>query len=189
MNDFERSLTVLRDARVHFVIIGGVAAAAHGSTYLTLDLDLCYERSPINLRLLAEALRPFHPRLRGAPDDLPFHFDSATISHGMNFTLTTDLGDLDLFGEVTGIGPYEAVRAMAITVELFGRSHDVLSLEGLIRSKRAAGRAKDLLVLPELEALGEIQPQLGHGQKAEPRKDDKDQLRPPEDEGETNAQR
>jgi hypothetical protein len=40
-------------------------------------------------------------------------------------------------------------------VELFGLSFDVLTLEALIASKRAAGRPKDLLVLPELEALRE----------------------------------
>jgi hypothetical protein len=165
MNDFERSLRALADAGVDFVIIGGVAASAHGSAYLTYDLDICYDRNPANIQRLAEALQPHTPRLRGAPAGLPFRFEPSTISSGMNFTLTTDLGDLDLFGEVTGIGQYDKVKALAITVELFGRNYDVLSAEGLILSKRAAGRPKDLLVLPELEALREIQSQLEHGQK------------------------
>ncbi len=73
----------------------------------------------------------------------------------MNFTLTTDLGDLDLLGEVAGIGDYAAALATSMPVELFSLSFDVLTLEALIVSKRAAGRPKDLQVLPELEALRE----------------------------------
>jgi hypothetical protein len=86
------------------VIIGGAAAAAHGSTYPTCDLDICYDRSRDNIERLAEALKPFHPRLRGVSDELPFCFDAATITSGMNFTLTTDIGDIDLFVGVAGIG-------------------------------------------------------------------------------------
>jgi hypothetical protein len=164
MNHFGRSLDVLRDARVNFVVLGGVAASAHGSAYLTQDLDVCYDRSSTNMERLAKALRPLHPRLRGAPAGLPFSFDPPTISRGMNFTLATDLGDLDLFGEVLGIGQYAEVKALSVTLELFGRPCEVLSLEGLIRSKRAAGRTKDLLVLPELEALQEIEKEGEKGQ-------------------------
>lgn len=157
MNDFGRSLHVLREAGVNFVVVGGVAASAHGSAYLTQDLDICYERSPTNIERLAEALRPLHPRLRGAPAGIPFSLDPPTISRGMNFTLTTDLGELDLWGEVLGIGQYAEVKALSVSLELFGRACHVLSLQGLIRSKRAVGRTKDLLVLPELEALQEIE--------------------------------
>ncbi len=158
MNSFERCLSVLRDAEVEFVIIGGVAGSAHGSPSVTYDLDICYERSPANLHRLSKALAPYHPRLRGAPEGVPFRFDAPTLKHGLNFTLTTDLGDLDLFGEVAGIGKYADARALSVALRVFGRSCRVLSLEALIRSKRASGRAKDLMVLPELEAMGEIIP-------------------------------
>jgi len=161
MNDFERCLNVLLDAGVEFVIIGGVAGAAHGSASVTYDLDVCYDRSSANIRRLIEALSPYHPRLRGAPDNLPFHFDVPTLTRGLNFTLVTDLGDLDVFGEVAGVGSYRDVRASSEALELFGRPCLVLSLEGLIRSKRASRRTKDLLVLPELEALRETTPELG----------------------------
>jgi predicted nucleotidyltransferase len=160
MNDFERSLKILCDAGVRFVIIGGVAASAHGFAYLTYDLDLCYDRAPDNIERLAKALEPYHPRLRGAPDDLPFCFDTTTIGNGMNFTLTTDVGDIDLFGEVIGIGGYKDVKGLSITVVLSGFQCAVLSLEGLIQSKRAAARPKDLLTLPEIEALREIETQI-----------------------------
>jgi hypothetical protein len=153
--DFERALTVLADAHVRCVIVGGLAVTIHGSAYVTFDLDFCYARDRENLSSLARALRPYNPRLRAAPEGLPFRFDEDTLRGGLNFTLTTDLGDIDLMGEVAGIGDYSAALAASIPVELFGKSFDVLTLDALIISKRAAGRPKDLQVLPELEALRE----------------------------------
>src|SRR6266568_9669520 len=99
-------LTALSKADVACIVIGGMAAVAQGSSYVTADLDLCYQRHPRNYQRLSEALRPLHPRLRGAPADLPFVLDAATLRAGLNFTLTTDLGDIDLLGEVTGVGGF-----------------------------------------------------------------------------------
>jgi hypothetical protein len=133
-----------------------MAAVAQGSAFITADLDLCYSRKKENLEKLAEALAPFHPLLRGAPPDLPFCLDVYTLKSGLNFTLTTDLGDLDILGEVTGLGGYNEALAFSEEVEIFGIRCKVLTLEGLIKTKRAVGRAKDLRLLPELEALLEI---------------------------------
>lgn len=155
MIDFEQALTTLAEARVRFVIVGGLAITIHGSAYVTFDLDFCYARDPENLSRLTRALSPYHPRLRGVPEGLPFRFDEATLRGGLNFTLTTDLGEIDLLGEVAGVGDYAAALTASEQVELFGATFDVLTLEALIASKRAAGRPKDLLVLPELEALRE----------------------------------
>jgi hypothetical protein len=66
------------------------------------------------------------------------------------------VGDLDLLGEVISIGNYADVLAASEPVELFERTFNVLTLDALITSKIAAGRPKDLQVLPELEALREI---------------------------------
>jgi hypothetical protein len=74
----------------------------------------------------------------------------------MNFTLTTDMGDVDILGEVTGMGGYEQVVTFSEEMEMFGIFCKVLTLEGLIKSKQAVARAKDLRLLPELEALLEI---------------------------------
>ncbi len=153
MTDFERLLRALTDGRVDFIIVGGVAGVAHGSARLTQDLDAVYSRSPENIRRLAAALAPYAPYLRGAPPGLPFRWDEATIRRGLNFTLATDLGDLDLFGELTGGGDYDALVPHTVTLTLFGMPCRCLDLEWLIRVKRAAGRPKDLEALAELEAL------------------------------------
>jgi predicted nucleotidyltransferase len=153
MIDLETIVNRLAGGGIRFVIVGGVAATVHGSSYITDDLDICYARDKTNLALLAEALAPLNPRLRGAPAELPFKWDAETLRMGLNFTLRTDLGDLDLLGEIIGIGPYEQVQEAAIKVMLFGVECSVISLEKLITAKRAAGRPKDKLILPELEAM------------------------------------
>ena len=145
----------LQKAEVDFVIVGGVAMSAHGSAHVTQDLDVCYNRTPYNLERIVQALAPLHPRLRvvSEPEGLPFLWDAETLRHGLNFTLTTRHGDLDLLGEVSGLGAYEQVRHAAERITLFGRETWVLGLPGLIRSKQAAARPKDLRQIPELRAL------------------------------------
>ena len=153
MTDFEGLLRALSDARVAFIIVGGAAAVAHGSARLTQDLDVVYAREPDNLGRLVKAVAPLSPYLRGAPPGLPFRFDEDTLRRGLNFTLTTELGDLDLLGEVTGGGGFDALRSHSVTLELFGLPCLCLDLPWLIRVKRAAGRPKDLESLAELELL------------------------------------
>lgn len=153
MTDVQRLLDALAAAGVDFVVVGGVALVLRGSSRVTLDLDLCYARERENLQRLARALAPFRPRLRGAPLDLPFLWDERTLASGLNFTLTTDLGDLDILGEIPGVGGYAPVAAGASAMEIGGQRVLVMSLDMLERSKRAAGRAKDLLDLAEIAEI------------------------------------
>src|SRR5215467_2075160 len=94
----------LVNGKVNFILIGGMAAILHGSARVTLDTDIVYDRGAPNLNRLAKALQPLRPTLRGAPSGLPFKLDLTTLSNDLNFTLATNLGDLDLFGEVIGGG-------------------------------------------------------------------------------------
>jgi hypothetical protein len=144
---------VLSGGGVDYIIVGGVAAGIHGALRTTLDLDIVYARDPANVGRLVAALEPFHPYLRGAPSGLPFRFDAETVFRGLNFTLTTSLGDLDLIGEITGGGGYEALKSSSEVVALEGFQCLVVSLRKLIDLKRAAGRGRDREALAELEAL------------------------------------
>jgi hypothetical protein len=150
---FAELLRTLASAEVEFIVVGGVAAAAHGSPRSTQDVDVVYGRSGQNLQRLLEALGPYHPYLRGAPPGLPFRFDMGTLRSGLNFTLTTDLGWIDLLGEITGGGRYENLISHSISVTAFGIHCHVLDLDTLIQTKRLTGRPKDLEVLAELESL------------------------------------
>lgn len=155
MIDLFRAVKLFADAKVDFVVVGGVAVRSHGTSYITEDLDLCYSRTTENIKTIADVLRPFNPRPRGFPEDLPFIFDWSTINQGTNFTFKTDLGDIDLLGEVKGIGGYSEIVKEAITVDLDGSEVKILSINGLIKAKEAAGREKDVAGLKVLYALQE----------------------------------
>ena len=155
MSDLARLLRALVDARVEFILVGGLAANAHGSARVTSDVDVVYGRSDANLARIVKALSPFAPYLRGAPPGLPFEWNVATLRAGLNFTLTTKAGPIDLLGEIVGGGSYEMLMAHSTTVRAFGRGVMLLDLPWLIKVKRAAGRPRDLEVIAELEALQE----------------------------------
>lgn len=155
MTDFDGLLRLLSQSQVEYVLIGGLAATAHGSARFTHDVDVVYRRTPANIARLARALQPVSPYLRGAPPGLPFRFDEATIAHGLNFTLTTSLGALDVLGEVVGGGSYDDLTSHSVRIVAFGVECLCLDLNTLIRVKRAAGRPKDFEAIAELEVLRE----------------------------------
>jgi hypothetical protein len=142
---------------VEFAVVGGLAGSIHGSARITLDLDVCYARNGANLRRLAAALAPFHPRPRGFPRQLPFVWDEVTLHNSTLFTLQTDIGDIDLLGEVAGLGTFEDVKTGTVEVEAYERRFLTIDLKSLIKAKCAAGRPRDLQSLPELEALLEAE--------------------------------
>ncbi|MFN7971739.1 MAG: hypothetical protein U0166_05250 [Acidobacteriota bacterium] len=155
MTDFRRLIEALVDGGVAFIIVGGAAAAAHGAARLTLDLDVVYARDLENLSRLAAALAPLSPYLRGAPPGLPFKLDAVTLKGGLNFTLTTAAGEVDLLGEITAGGRYADLLPHADKLVVFDRACLCLGLDRLIYVKRAVGRPKDLEAVAELEALRE----------------------------------
>jgi hypothetical protein len=155
VTDFAALLASLGKHEVAFIVVGGAAAIAHGSTRLTQDLDIVYKRSPENLDRLVAALARHTPYLRGIPPGLPFIWDKTTLERGLNFTMVTSVGDIDLLGEIPGGGTYEDLSAGAIELRLFQTRCLCLSLPQLIRAKRASGRPKDLEALAELEAIKE----------------------------------
>lgn len=153
MTDFKALLRLLTDNEVEFIIVGGAAATAHGSARLTFDLDVVYNRSRQNIVRIVNALKSVQPYLRGAPAGLPFDWSVETIEKGLNFTLITSLGALDLLGEIVGGGGYEQLFKTTIPVEVAGVKCLCLDLERLIQVKRAAGRPKDLEVIAELQQI------------------------------------
>ena len=155
MIGLERLLEVFDTAGVECIIIGGIAARAHGSARITQDVDIVYARTADNIRRMVGALAPFSPYLRGAPPGLPFEWSEATVKAGLNFPLTTTIGAIDILGEVTGGGRYEDLLSHSILLEVFGHSTRVVTLPWLIHLKRSAGRPRDLEVIAELEALEE----------------------------------
>jgi predicted nucleotidyltransferase len=151
--DFAKAVHVLHEGGVEFIIVGGVAAILHGLGYSTYDLDVVYSRERANIAKLVRSLGPYSPYLRGAPPGLPFKLDERTVRMGLNFTLVTAFGDLDLLGEVTAIGNYRELFPLSKEITAFGVRCRCANLEPLIHMKRAAGRPKDLEIVAQLQAL------------------------------------
>jgi hypothetical protein len=156
-SDLAQIIPPLVGAKINFILIGGKAATLHGSARVTFDTDIVYDRRKANLEKIVKLLKPFSPYLRGAPPGLPFVFDLPTLRNGLNFTLTTRLGDLDLLGEVVGGGGYRDLLPHTLTVEAFAARFKCVDLPTLIKLKRAAGRPKDLESIAELQTLWEEQ--------------------------------
>jgi hypothetical protein len=157
VTSFEQLLRSLAEARVDCIVVGGIAGGLHGAARTTYDLDVVYARDAQNLARLVGALGPLGPYLRGAPPGLPFQWDTDTLVRGLNFTLTTSVGDIDLLGEITGGGAYENLLPHTIEVEAFGITCRCVTLPKLIALKRAAGRPRDFDAIAELEVLLEEQ--------------------------------
>ena len=156
MDNLRAVLDQLHARGVEFIVIGGVAANAHGSARVTYDLDVLYNRTDENIARLVQAMAPLNPYLRGAPPGLPFVFDARTVKAGLNFTLETSAGWADFLGEVAGVGRYGDVLEHTTRMDLTDDESLVIDLDWLIMAKRAAGRPKDLEVLAELEILRDL---------------------------------
>ncbi len=139
---------------VDYVAIGGIAANAHGSRRLTLDVDIIPEPTTPNYERLAAALNELD-----APEtavDASFRKldprDSFDLARADVLKLATAAGDLDVINGAPGAPPYEDLRKRAIEVEVRGTPIRIASLDDLIAMKRAAGRPRDLRDIADLTA-------------------------------------
>lgn len=146
-------LDCLIQHEIAFVVIGGMAAVAHGSSQLTQDLDICVPLGAEPFLQLQTALHGLHPRVRTGHERVPLDLDRDAAARLKNLYLLTDQGNLDCLGDVIGVGGYESARAESVEIRLNGRPCHVLGLPALIRSKEALGRPRDLLTTIELRAI------------------------------------
>ena len=153
MANFENLLARLIEHQVQFVLVGGFAATAYGSTVLTQDVDICLHFSTDNLVRLQEALADLHPVHRMTPQRLPLRLTPETCRDLKNLYLDTDLGQLDCLGTIQGVGNFDRVQELSVEVNLPAGLCRILSLDALIRSKEAMGRPRDRDSLLQLKAI------------------------------------
>ena len=151
----ERILAALEAHHVRYVLVGGFAAVIHGSPYLTTDVDVVPADDSDNLGRLVDALREIHARVwtEEAPTGLPFDTSPEALGRANIWNLVTDHGRMDLTFVPSGTRGYDDLARDATHLSVLGVGIDVASLADVIRSKEAAGRDKDRLVLPVLRRI------------------------------------
>jgi hypothetical protein len=150
-----RILECLRRHGVDFVLIGGLAGMALGSSLPSFDVDVAYERGKDNLERLAAALQELKATLRGAPPGLPFLLDAKTLENGAMFTFETPFGSLDILSDPSGSPPYQQLRAAGQDVAIDGVPTRVASIDHLIAMKESTGREKDRYMAQEYRVLSD----------------------------------
>jgi len=133
---------VLAECRLEAVMVGNAAAALHGAPVTTLDVDFMFRKTPANVKKLkavarslrASILKPYYP-----VSDL---FRVVDDDRGLQ---------LDFMGKLDGVRSFEGLRSRASWVSFGEHRLMVASLADIIKSKRAAGRSRDLAVLEILE--------------------------------------
>ncbi|HEY6378334.1 MAG TPA: hypothetical protein VI316_04050 [Candidatus Dormibacteraeota bacterium] len=151
-------LRVLVEHGVEFILIGGLAAAVHGSPFATLDVDVVPRREASNLDRLSDALRALGARVYvSVEESIPFEHDGRSLGGVDVWNLATPFGGLDITFAPPGTKGYTDLAERAQGVDIGHLDVDVAALEDVIRSKAAAGREKDHVVLPTLRRLQEIE--------------------------------
>lgn len=143
----------LTDQQIEFVVIGGIAANVHGSPRATYDLDICAPMDHATCVEIVTAVSDLHPKFRTRPDLPVVTPENLNLIGLKKLYLRTDTIMLDVLGDVAGVGDFSDCDRESEWIDFRGLSCRILKLDALIRAKRAAGRNKDLVALPELEAI------------------------------------
>jgi hypothetical protein len=155
MPDTADLLARLVEQKVDLVVVGGFAAAAHGASLVTQDIDVCCDFSSRNLMRLQTALFDLHPVHRITPARLPLHLTRKTCTTFKNLYLDTDFGQLDCLSSIDGIGSFREVKRQSIAISLPLGTCRILSIDALIRAKEAMSRPRDREAVRQLKAIRE----------------------------------
>ena len=138
----ERIAKVFAEHRLEAIMVGNAAAALRGAPVTTLDVDFMFRKTPTNLKKLKAVAASFEASIF-----TPYYPVSQLYR-----VVNDDQGlQLDFMARLDGIRSFESLRSRATKVKFGLHELNVASLADVIKSKRAAGRARDLAVLEVLE--------------------------------------
>jgi len=162
--DFLSLLFRLNKEDVKFVIIGGFAGVVHGCTFVTQDIEVCYESTTENLLRLQNALADIHPVHRMTPERLKLELTRENCKDYKNLYLDTDIGQLDCISFVQGIGDFKKALQSSQVIEVENHKFNVLRIEALIEARKALNRPRDREAIIQLEAIKKIKDNFGKNQ-------------------------
>lgn len=154
-------MTALAQQGVDFVLVGGLAANLHGATRVTKDIDIAYASHYENVERLCAVINRFEPRamVLGEPEGSVLTLTPSRLKRERILQLHTTIGELDMLKVIEGFNSYGQIKKLAEASEIAnGLFVPVLSITGLLKTKRALKRPKDLQDIVELEAIQEVQP-------------------------------
>ena len=154
---FLKLIEHLNKGGVKFVLIGGFAGVVHGCTYVTQDIDICCDFSADNLLALQKALKNLHPVHRMTLQRLKLKLTAESCTNLENLYLDTDIGQIDCLGYVQGLGDYENLKPLSEVKDIGGLRIRVLTIDSLVKARKAMNRPRDKEVLLRLEAIKKIQ--------------------------------
>jgi hypothetical protein len=159
---FLKLIERLTKGGVKFVLIGGFAGVVHGCTYVTQDIDICCDFSAANLLVLQKALKDLHPVHRMTPQRLELKLTTESCASFNNLYLDTDVGQVDCLGCVQGLGNYENIEPLSEIRDIGGGLRiRVLTIDSLIKARRAMNRPRDREAVLQLEAIKKMRKKNG----------------------------
>ena len=151
-------LRVVAEAGIEHVVVGGVAAIAWGGSEFTQDLDIVIPFDADRVAKLMKALAPYRPRHWTRPDLGEITESAEYLATFRMLLVLTDLGHIDALRTCEPIGDYDRIHARAQTMELAGRSHEIIDIDDLIAIKEHVARPKDLITATQLRAIRTLLP-------------------------------
>lgn len=153
MDSILQLLRRLQEEQVDFVLIGGLAAALHGSSIITQDLDICLRFTKENTVKLVNVLKDMEPKYRMTPQRKAMPLDPVELERFKNLYLATTAGQLDIRSEVDGLGNFEDVKKQSIELQVNNLPLKMLTIDAIIQSKSVLKRDKDRRSIAELMRL------------------------------------
>jgi len=137
----------------------------HGCSYVTQDIDICCDFSPANLLALLRAIADLDPVHRMTPQRKKLDLTEETCAQFKNLYLDTQEGQLDCLSFIDGLGDFRQAKQESELIELEDTKMHVLSLDALVRTKKAMNRPRDKEAIAQLEAIKELRRREGSGLK------------------------
>jgi len=152
---FDQLLRRLSEAKVKFVLVGGLAVNAWGVVRGTKDVDIVAAPDPENLKRIAEVAVEVHGHVQRGEAFLSTPFSiAAELASEKQVAIETELGLLDVVQGLDGVPSYAELHASAVDTEILGVTVSVCSIDALRQMKKVADRPRDRVDLEDLDTTG-----------------------------------
>ena len=148
--DLSALLEGLCEARIEYIVVGGLAAVIQGAPVTTFDLDIVHRQTDENIQKLFRFLTSIDSYMR-RPDDRLIEPTVVDLKAKGHLLLKTKYGPLDVLAFIEKGNGYEDLIANSTKIDFHGYKVSVLNLETILDLKRDSRDQKDRERLPVYE--------------------------------------